>query len=139
VAVLVLALTRATSERTANLNTGRIGGKMKINNSAELAELIGQIVVRLHREGMVIIPEEVGFQDFEENNAVTAALIWETFERGTLDISATPEDKEFVDYIAEKMVYESNTLRSIVPDDLPTNDDLMDYLEARMYIPESLG
>jgi hypothetical protein len=112
---------------------------MKINNSAELAELIGQIVVRLHREGMVIIPEEVGFQDFEENNAVTAALIWETFERGTLDISATPEDKEFVDYIAEKMVYESNTLRSIVPDDLPTNDDLMDYLEARMYIPESLG
>jgi hypothetical protein len=80
---------------------------MKINNSAELAELIAHVVVRLHREGMVIIPETVGFKDFEENNAVVATLIWETFERGMLDISATPEDKEFVDYMAEKMVIES--------------------------------
>lgn len=105
---------------------------MKINNSAELSELIGQVILMLHSHGMVIIPEEVGFQDFEKNNAYAANSIWASHVAGTLDISATPEDKEFVDFMAEEMAREANTLRSVVPDNLPTDADVIDYLEAWM-------
>lgn len=105
---------------------------MKINNSAELSELIGQVILMLHSHGMVIIPEEVGFDEFEKNNIYAANSIWGSFERGTLDISATPEDKEFVDFMAEEMAREANTLRSVVPDNLPTDADVIDYLEAWM-------
>jgi hypothetical protein len=104
---------------------------MKINNSAELSELIGQVILMLHSKGMVIIPEEVGFDEFEKNNIYAANSIWGSFERGTLDISATPEDKDFVDFMADSMARLAAD-RSVVPDNLPTDADVIDYLEARM-------
>lgn len=94
---------------------------MKINNSAELAQLIGQVVLFLHSNGSVIIPEEFGYTDFERANVYAANSMWASFERGTLDISATPEEKEYVDFLAGKADL-----------DLPTDADVMDHLEARM-------
>jgi hypothetical protein len=125
VAVLVLARIRATSERTGNRNIEKIGGKMKINNSAELSELVGQAVLILANRGFIIIPEELSFSDFESGNREVASDLWASHEVGTLDLSVPEDGKMILDSILESVL----KMRAIQPDpELPTDEDLRDYL-----------
>lgn len=77
---------------------------MRVNNSAELAELIQQVVMMMNKHGtVVLIHEDVSFSDFEKETFQVAENLWQSFEAGTLDIS------------------DSNA---------PSNDDLLDWFET---------
>jgi hypothetical protein len=87
---------------------------MKINNSAELTELIQQaVLMMMNKHGtVVLIHEDVSFSDFEKETFQVAENLWQSFEAGTLDIS------------------DSNA---------PSNADVIDYLESWMSHGESPG
>lgn len=62
---------------------------MKINNSAELTELIQQAVLMMvsRADGVVLIRTDSTFQDFEKETRQIGENLWSSFEAGTLDIS----------------------------------------------------
>lgn len=80
---------------------------MKINNSAELTELIQQAVLMLSNKygTVVLIHEDVSFSDFEKETREVSNNIWRSFENGTLDISDpdAPSDMDVIDYLESGM------------------------------------
>lgn len=76
---------------------------MQINNSAELTELIQQaVLMMMNKHGtVVLIHEDVSFSDFQKETSAVANNLWQSFEKGTLDISDpdAPSDCDLVDYL----------------------------------------
>ena len=76
---------------------------MKINNSAELAELIQQAILLMkNQDSVILIREDANFSDFEKQTFFIAETLWHSFERGVLDISDpyAPSNIDMIDYLS---------------------------------------